>query len=111
MFGRFTVRPSDDGSNRFGVWDGAVNGWRATGIDGEARARELAFDLDMQYDAHGPRAADDVRRIEPGQPVERATWSTGDLEGWIRDNGEWIGKFRGKDGELAWVPGKNLRPL
>jgi hypothetical protein len=29
MLGRFTVRPSDDGSGRFGVWDGAVNGWRA----------------------------------------------------------------------------------
>jgi hypothetical protein len=111
MLGRFTVRPSDDGSNRFGVWDGAVNGWRATGIDGEAQARELAFDLDVQYDAHGPRAADAVRRIDPSQPVRRATWSTGELEVWIRHNGEWLGKFRDENGELAWVPGGDLRPL
>lgn len=31
MFGRFTVRQADDG-NTYGVWDGAVNGWRATGF-------------------------------------------------------------------------------
>jgi hypothetical protein len=56
MLGRFTVRPSDDGSGGFRVWDGAVNGWRATGLDDEEKANELATDLDVQYDAHGPRA-------------------------------------------------------
>ena len=30
MLGRFTVRPSNEGDDTFGVWDGAVNGWRVT---------------------------------------------------------------------------------
>jgi hypothetical protein len=65
MLGRFTVGPSDDGSGGFGVWDGAVNGWRATGLENEEEANELATDLDVQYDAHGPRAADKVRHVRP----------------------------------------------
>ncbi|MGW6200032.1 hypothetical protein ACWF0M_28080 [Kribbella sp. NPDC055110] len=111
MLGRFTVRPSDDGSNRFGVWDGAVNGWRATGLDDERQARELAAELDVQYDAHGPRAADAVRHVDPAQPVQRATWSTGELDVWIRDKGVWLGRFRDQDGQITWVPGTDLRPL
>jgi hypothetical protein len=111
MLGRFTVRPADDGSDGFGVWDGAVNGWRATGIDSEAKAREVASDLDVQYDAHGPRAADAVRRVDPSQPVQRARWLTGELDVWIRDNGEWYGRFRDSDGAITWVPGTDLRPL
>jgi hypothetical protein len=78
MLGRFTVRPSDDGSNRFGVWDGAVNGWRAIGIDDEAEAHRIASDLDIQYDAHGPRPADAIRKVDPAQPVQRAQWQNGE---------------------------------
>jgi hypothetical protein len=111
MLGRFTVRPADDGSNGFGVWDGAVNGWRATGLDDEGKARELASDLDVQYAAHGPRPADAVRHVEPAQKVQRATWSTGELDVWIRDNGEWLGRVRDKNGNITWVPGTDLRPL
>jgi len=111
MLGRFTVRPADDGSNRFGVWDGAVNGWRATGIDDEGQARQLASDLDVQYDAHGPRPAEAVRRVDPSQQVQRAIWATGELDVWIRDNGVWLGRFRDKDGHITWVPGADLRPL
>ena len=111
MLGRFTVRPSDDGSNRFGVWDGAVNGWRAIDIDDETEAHRIASDLDVQYDAHGPRPADAVRKEDPAQPVQRAEWTTGELDVWIRDNGEWLGRFCDKDGRVAWIPGSDLRPL
>ena len=111
MLGRFTVRPSDDGSPGFGVWDGAVNGWRATGLDTEWEAQRVASDLDLQYDAHGPRAADAVRRVDPAQPVQRARWKTGTLDAWIRDNGEWIGRVSDEDGHITWVPGSDLRPL
>jgi hypothetical protein len=52
--------PSDGGSKRFGVWDRAVNGWRATGIDDERQAPELASDLDVQYDAPGRRTRFDM---------------------------------------------------
>jgi hypothetical protein len=111
MLGRFTVRPSDDGSSGFGVWDGAVNGWRATGLDDEEKANELATELDVQYDAHGPRAAEKVRHVEPAQAVQRAAWATGELDVWINDNGQWLGRFRDKSGHITWVPGSDLRPL
>lgn len=111
MLGRFTVRPLDDGSGRFGVWDGAVNGWRATDIDDETEAHRTASDLDVQYDAHGPRPADAVRKVDPAQPVQRAQWHDGELDVWIRDNGEWLGRVRDKDGRVTWIPGTDLRPL
>ena len=111
MLGRFTVRPADDGSNRFGVWDGAVNGWRSTGIDDEWEAHRIASDLDVQYDAHGPRPADAVRKVDPAQPVQRAARQSGELDVWIRDNGEWLGRVRDKDGHVTWIPGSDLRPL
>ena len=111
MLGRFTVRPADDGSNGFGVWDGAVNGWRATGIDDEWEARRVASDLDLQYDAHGPRPAGAVRRVDPAQPVQQAQWKTGKLDAWVNDNGEWIGRFSDAEGHVAWIPGSDLRPL
>lgn len=111
MLGRFTVRLFDDDSGRFGVWDGAVNGWRARAIDDEKEARRIASDLDVQYDAHGPRLPEAVRRVDPAQPVQRAEWSTGELDVWICDSGEWLGRFRDSDGQITWVPGRDLRPL
>jgi hypothetical protein len=57
MLGRFTVRPSNDGDGTYGVWDGAVNGWRASGLTDSATAEQIEVDLDLQFDAHGPRPA------------------------------------------------------
>ena len=110
MLGRFTVRPADDGSATFGVWDSAVSGWRATDLT-EHQAHATATDLDIQYDAHGPRPATSVRRVEPAQQVQRAEWHDGGvLDVWIRDNGEWLGRVRDRDGRITWVPGPALRP-
>ncbi|MFF1823616.1 hypothetical protein ACFVWG_40310 [Kribbella sp. NPDC058245] len=111
MLGRFTVRPADDGSDGFGVWDGAVNGWRASGLGTEVEAVRMASDLEVQYDTHGPRPADAVRRIDPVQPVQRAEWATGELDVWIRHNGEWLGRFCDESGRVTWIPGSDLRPL
>lgn len=94
MLGRFTERPSDDESNTFGVWDSAVNGWRATGITNEPKARELASDLDIQYRAHGPRPADAIRHVHPSQEIQRAAWSTGELDVWIRDKRSGLAVWR-----------------
>jgi len=55
MFGRFKVRP-DTEAGLYGVWDGGSNGWRGRGLL-EAAAHQLAADLELQYDAHGPRPA------------------------------------------------------
>jgi hypothetical protein len=110
MLGRFTVRKAGDGSDRFGIWDGSVNGWRASDLT-EAQAHAMATDLDVQYDAHGPRPAEAVRRVEPAQRVQRAQWHGGGvLDVWIREKGEWLGRVRDADGQISWVPGPDLRP-
>jgi hypothetical protein len=111
MLGRFTVRPADDESEGFGVWDGAVNGWRASGLSTEVEANRMASELEVQYDTHGPRPADAVRRVDPPQPVQRVERAAGELDVWIRHNGEWLGRFCDPNGEVTWIPGSDLRPL
>ncbi|ONI79061.1 hypothetical protein BWI15_00345 [Kribbella sp. ALI-6-A] len=109
MLGRFTVRPATGDDGPFAVWDNAVNGWRATGLD-EVAAEEMKADLDLQYDAHGPRPAGDVRRAEPARPVQYADWHPGELDAWIRDGGQWLGRVRDRDGRVSWIPASDLRP-
>ncbi|WBQ08737.1 hypothetical protein [Kribbella sp. CA-293567] len=109
MPGRFTVRP-DDGDGTFGVWDGAVNGWRTTGQTLDV-AERTKVDLDLQFNAHGPRLADDVRPVEPAQLIERAVaWESVELDTWLRDGGRWYGKIRDRDGHVTLVPQPDLRP-
>jgi hypothetical protein len=110
MLGRFRVRPdSEDGP--FGVWDGASNGWRGRGLD-EAAAHQLAAELELQYDAHGPRDAATVRQLDTPQPVDRATWEPGGLlDAWVfnKREGEWIGRVRSADGTVNWIRRAELR--
>jgi hypothetical protein len=106
--GRFTVRP-DDGNGTYGVWDGAVHGWRATGRDSDDAQRQKV-DLDLQFNAHGPRPADDVRPVEPAQLVERAVaWEPVELDTWLKDGGSWYGRVRDRDGNVTLVPRSELR--
>lgn len=108
---RFGVRPVPDGDGVFGVWDCAVNGWRGKDLT-EAAARQLAADLEVQYTAYGPRPADDVRRVEAAKPVEFvATWQTGELDVWVRDGGQWVGRVRDREGRFSWVPAGEVRPI
>jgi hypothetical protein len=65
----------------------------------------LPLDLhrNLQYDAHGPRDAATVRRLEAPQEVDVATWEPGGLlDAWVfnRRDGEWIGRVRRPDGML-----------
>jgi hypothetical protein len=93
------------------VWDGASNGWRGCGL-GEAAAHQLAADLELQYDAHGPRDESTVRRLESPQEVDRATWEPGGLlDAWIfsRRDGGWVGWVRSVDGTISWLPSSELR--
>lgn len=110
MFGRFTVRPSEDGGT-YGVWDGAVNGWRATGLS-RAQASRMATDLDIQYDARGPRDPSTVRRLSTPRPVQKAEWSAaGELDVWVVDAaGQWFGRICDEHDNYGWEPGSELRP-
>jgi hypothetical protein len=111
MLGRFTVRPSNDGDGTYGVWDGAVNGWRASGLADSVTAERMKADLDLQFDAHGPRPAKGVRLVNPAKPVEHPSgWLSGVLDAWIFEDGQWFGRVRGADGHMAWIPGNVLRP-
>src|SRR5687768_4560774 len=110
MLGRFTVRLSDDGSGTFGVWDSAVNGWRVTNLD-RAAAEQMKTDLELQFNAQGTRPPDDIRTVDPPQPVEQlVAWESGELDAWIREGGQWLGRVRDRNGNIAWVPQSDLRP-
>ncbi|MEV6286053.1 hypothetical protein [Kribbella sp. NPDC051770] len=112
MLGRFTVRPSNDGDGTYGVWDGAVNGWRASGLASDLEAERMKADLDLQFNAHGPRPATEVRVVNPATPVQYAAdWRPGELDAWVLDAGEWLGRVRAPDGHITWIPGTALRKL
>ncbi|MDX6364830.1 MAG: hypothetical protein QOC85_3851, partial [Streptomyces sp.] len=66
----------------------------------------------LQYDAHGPRDAAPVRRLEAPQEVDVATWEPGGLlDAWVfnRRDGEWIGRVRRPDGTITWLRSTELR--
>jgi hypothetical protein len=101
------VRPDDAGT--YGVWDGAVSGWRTTGRDPDD-AQQQKVDLDLQFNAHGPRSAGDVRPVEPTQRVERAVaWEPAELDTLLKDGGDWYGRIRDRDRHVTLVPRADLR--
>src|SRR5215207_2190757 len=110
MLVRFKVRRTGDGPASFGVWDGAMNGWRGSDLT-ERQAHELPGELELRYDAHGPRPPDAVRRVQPPRPVDRVIWQAGGvLEVWVRHGGDWFGRVRDPAGALRWVRAADLRP-
>ena len=89
-----------------------ATGGAAGALDATA-AHQLAADLELQYDAHGPRDAETVRRLEFPQPVDRATWQSGGLlDAWVlnRRDATWVGRVRRTDGTIDWIPSAELRP-
>ena len=105
MVGRFNVRGGGD--HDWVIWDNAANGQRGSGLS-EQEARDQAAELELQYDAHGYRGHDDVRRVDPAVPVE--TWqAAGVLDAWVRENGAWTGRVRQPDGTFVWIRRPDLR--
>lgn len=110
MIGRFEVRRDDEAPAAHGVWDEVANGWRARDLT-EEQAHQVAAELELQYDAHGPRAPERVRRVQPPCPVQRAVWQAGGvLEAWVRQDGQWYGRVLDAHGRISWVPSAELRP-
>jgi hypothetical protein len=111
MIGRFRVQggPSE---KSWEVFDNAMNGRRGSGLT-EGEAHTLAADLELQYDAYGPRSPDQVRKMDPPAPVEQAGgWAhAGFLEAWLYDPkaGHWFGRVRNGT-RIEWIPQSELRP-
>lgn len=103
------VRPDEETPGQFGVWDGAVHGWRARHLPDQLTAAETAVELEIQYDAHGPRPADAIRSYDEPKRVRRAQWYEGELDTWIREGGVWYGRVREADGQVRLVSEKDLR--
>jgi hypothetical protein len=53
----------------------------------------------------------DRREVDPPIVVESATWSPGgQLDWWVKERQQWMGRVRGKDGRQRWVKAADLRP-
>jgi hypothetical protein len=46
----------------------------------------------------------DRREVNPSVPVDAATWSrAGQLDWWVKERREWLGRMRGVDGRQRWI--------
>jgi hypothetical protein len=64
--------------------------------------------MDLDPSRHGEA---DRREVDPPIEVESATWSTGgQLDWWVKERQEWLGRVRGADGRQRWVRAVDLRP-
>jgi len=67
--------------------------------------------MDLSDDDVQQFAEADRREVDPPIEVESATWSAGgQLDWWVKDRQEWLGRVRGKDGRQRWVKAVDLRP-
>ena len=52
----------------------------------------------------------DRREVDPPIKVESATWSAGgQLDWWVKERQQLLGRVRGKDGRQRWVKAADLR--
>jgi hypothetical protein len=57
------------------------------------------------------RAEADRRAVDPPIRVETATWSkAGQLDWWVKERQQWLGRVRGKDDRQRWIRAVDLRP-
>ena len=56
------------------------------------------------------RAEADRREVDQPIEVEMATWSPGgQLDWWVKERQQWLGRVRGKDGRQRWIRAVDLR--
>ena len=52
------------------------------------------------------------REVDPPIPVEIATWAhAGQLDLWVKERQQWLGRVRGADGKQRWIGASDLRPV
>jgi hypothetical protein len=67
--------------------------------------------MDLSGDEVQHLAAADRREVE--QPIQAgaATWSSaGQLDWWVKERQQWLGRVRGADGRQRWIRAVDLRP-
>lgn len=113
---RFVAQPDDTGHS-YTVWDTVLHAFRTTGQT-RAQAEQLAADLELQYDAWGPRPAAAIRPVKPAVDVDVAVWQpAGRLDCWLRERIDqsltpqfgWYGRVRTIQSHYLWLPAENLR--
>jgi hypothetical protein len=53
----------------------------------------------------------DRRAVDPPIEVEAATWSAGgQLDWWVKERQQWLGRVRGPDSRQRWIRAVDLRP-
>jgi hypothetical protein len=53
----------------------------------------------------------DRREVDPPIQVDTATWSkAGQLDWWVKERQQWLGRVRGADGKQRWIKAADLRP-
>jgi hypothetical protein len=63
-------------------------------------------DLDPSHYGEGDR-----RAVDPPIEVESATWSAGgQLDWWVKERQQWLGRVRGPDGKQRSIKAADLRP-
>ena len=56
-------------------------------------------------------AGTDRRQVDPPIQVQTATWSSaGQLDWWVKERREWLGRVRGADGRQRWIRAGDIRP-
>ena len=65
----------------------------------------IGWDLDPRQYGEADR-----RAVDPPVQVEMATWlKAGQLDWWVKERPQWLGRVRGADGKQCWIKAVDLR--
>jgi hypothetical protein len=67
--------------------------------------------MDLSDDELRQPAEADRREVDPPIRVDAATWlKAGQLDWWVKERREWLGRVRGADGRRRWIRAGDIRP-
>ena len=94
------------------MWDAHANDWYGDWTLTEPEANRQAHDLDVRYDFYAERKPSDVRPLPEPRPVVLHGWQpAGELDVWVRDDGQWWGRVRDSEtGLYGWHRADQLQP-
>jgi hypothetical protein len=67
--------------------------------------------MELSHDEVQHLAEADRREVDPPIEVYAATWShAGQLDWWVKERQQWLGRVRGADCRQRWIRAVDLRP-